>query len=267
MPTAGPLHLAIVSDPPQPSAALLPRLSPAERAEARRRTGTAQRHFVLGRLAAHAAIRRVLRATAHHAPAEVVTGPAGEPQVRGDGTPYCLSVSISHVGRMAAACAWRSASDYAAGIDLERVRRTEVAQSGYAFSARERALLAHVTQGPVLAGLAAWAVKEAVWKALWPHQPPSPAAVQIRTLSLAPPRAAANVECRYLTHGASTPIRVRLGNIVGADGEYVLAVAEVGRWGSEAPPISRPIDRRHAPIDNLEVIDDPATVYAEVLDL
>jgi 4'-phosphopantetheinyl transferase EntD len=168
---------------------------------------------------------------------------------------------------MAAACAWRSASDYAAGVDLEQVRETQVAQSAYPFSARERALLAHVAQGPVLAGLAGWALKEAVWKALWPRQPSSPASVQIHALSLAPPRAAASVEGRYLTRGASTPIRVRLGNIVGADGQYVLAVAEVGRWESEAPATSRSIDRRHAPIDNLKLIEDPASVYAEVLDL
>jgi 4'-phosphopantetheinyl transferase EntD len=227
------LHLALARDPPGSIDALLARLSVAERAEAHGRSGTARRHFVLGRLAAHAAIRRTLGAGTGGAVVEVLAGPAGEPRARVDGPARAVSASISHVGRMAVACAWRSAPGYAAGVDLERVRPTRVAQSGYAFSARERALLCGVPQGPVLAGLAGWALKEAVWKALWPHQPPNPAAVGIRTLSLASGRATVDVARRYLRGGDDAAIRARLEMVTGPDGDYVLAVAEIASSPSE----------------------------------
>jgi 4'-phosphopantetheinyl transferase EntD len=207
---------------------LVIQLPRTERAEAQQRTGTAQRHFILGRLAAHAAIRQILEMRERDAPLEIVTGPAGEPRVQEDGAPYPVSVSISHVSGMAAACAWRSARGYGAGVDLERVRPTRVAESDYAFSAQEQMLLAQLREGPVVAGLTGWVVKEAVWKALWPGQPASPATIEIRALSLAPGHAMVSVDDCGPTRGVVRPIRVDLGMVVGPDGEYVLAVAEVG---------------------------------------
>jgi 4'-phosphopantetheinyl transferase EntD len=221
-----PLRLAIVPDPPHPIDTVLARLSLAERTEAQRRTGTAWRHFVLGRLAGHAAIRRVLGAG--DATVEVIAGPAGEPRARIDGARHPVSVSIAHVSRMAVACAWRTAPDYAAGVDLERVRPTRIAESDYAFSARERQILSSLPQSAGMAGLAGWASKEAAWKALWPSQPPSPAALEIRALSLAAGRAVVTVGGRYSNLGEDTAIRTRLVVVEGPDGAYVLTMAEVG---------------------------------------
>ncbi len=228
MPTHSPLHLVVVPDPPDPIGPLLKRLSPSEQAEAHRRPGQGQRHFVLGRLAAHAAIRRALGLGIGPGSTEVTSGPGGEPRSSVDGTPHTVSVSISHVSRLAAACAWRSATGYAAGVDLERVRPTCVAESAYVFSRCERMHLSRAPQGPALAGLAGWALKEAVWKALWPHQPPNPAMVEIRALDIATGHATVAVDRRYVRRFRRGAIRARVRILEGPDGDYVLAVAEIG---------------------------------------
>jgi phosphopantetheinyl transferase (holo-ACP synthase) len=162
-----------------------------------------------------------------------------------DGAPHAVSVSISHVSRLAAACAWRSAAGYAAGVDLERVRPTCVAESAYVFSRCERTLLSRAPQGPALAGLAGWALKEAVWKALWPHQPPNPATVEIRALNITSGHATVAVERRYVSRFRPAAIRARVRMLEGPDGDYVMAIAEVGaaplstntwqRWSRRSP--------------------------------
>jgi phosphopantetheinyl transferase len=220
--------LVVVPDPPDAIGSLLKRLSPGEQAEAHRRLGQGHRHFVLGRLAAHAAMRGALELGTGPASIEVTSGAGGEPRSLVDGTAHVVSVSISHIGRLAAACAWRSTAGYAAGVDLERVRPTCVAESAYAFSGSERSLLSRTPQGPALAGLAGWALKEAVWKALWPHQPPNPATVEIRALNGTFGHATVAVDRRYLSRFRPAAIRARVRMLEGPDGDYVMAVAEIG---------------------------------------
>jgi len=223
-----PLQLVIVQDLAQSIDPLSAGLTSTEQRQAKAQpTERRRRHFVLGRLAAHVAVRRALGTKARHSSIEVLTGSNGEPLVQVAGVTDVVSVSLSHAGRLAVACTWLSASGYSAGVDLERTRPTEVAQSEYAFSHRERTLLSHLPEGQMLAGLAAWTVKEAVWKALWPAQCPNPAEIEIRALSLATGRAAVEVGDMFLTRFGDVVIRARVDTIDGPDGAYLLAVAEV----------------------------------------
>jgi 4'-phosphopantetheinyl transferase EntD len=224
------LAVVIAADLAQPLDELLEGLTPAEQQQAvahpiqRRR-----RHYVLGRLAAHRAVRRVLGARARHASVEVLTGLTGAPLVWIDRVVGHVSVSLAHAGRLAVACAWRNLPDvsYSAGVDLERVRLTEVAQSSYAFSRRERMLLSHAPAGHVLASLAAWTVKEAAWKALQPNLRAGPEMIAIRALSLAQGRAKVAVPEKFLARFAAPLVRTRVGYVVGPDGPYFLALAQV----------------------------------------
>ncbi len=186
-----------------------------------------RRHFILGRLAAHTAARKVLGARADCSSIEVLTAPSGQPLIGVDGMTDVLSVSLTHSGRLAAACAWFNAPDYSAGVDLERIRPTEVGQSEVAFSRRERTLLAQAPEGQTLAGLAAWTVKEAVWKALQPNRYSSPAAIEVRALSLASGRAAVKVGGKLAAGWGGAVIRAKVSRIDGPDGAYIFSVAEV----------------------------------------
>ena len=209
-------------------------LTPVEREQADRAglIGRSLRQFALGRLAAHIAIRQVLGDEIASLPVDVLTGPGGEPQVHVGGVAGGASTSVSHSGCLAAACAYTPQmgprqGGIAFGVDLERLRPTEVARSGYAFSRRERRLLRRAPEGPALAGLAGWTVKEAVWKALQPNKNTSPAELEIRAISMAAGRAAVHVGDRLRAGLGHPTLKVRIALVKGPDGWYVLSVAIV----------------------------------------
>jgi len=216
----------LVPDLLQPLELLLAELTAAEREQAPaasrqgRPTERRCRQFVLGRCAAHAAVRRALAGQAQPSCIEVLTGQEGQPVVWVDGVAGAACVSITHSGRLALACAWTGTPEgRRAGVDLERLRPVDVAQSRYAFSRRERALLARAPEGPRLAGLAAWTAKEAAWKALWPAQGADPAEVEVWALNLAGGQAVVRAP-----RGGSR-LGVRVGMTAGPEGEYVFSVA------------------------------------------
>jgi phosphopantetheinyl transferase len=174
---------------------------------------------VLGRLAAREAIRIVLRVSTLRRDLEVLTGARGEPIVGND---EAVRVSVSHTKGLAAACAWRDPR-WSAGIDIERVRPTDILDSAYAFSRRERQLIGQLGDRP-LAALVGWAVKEAAWKAVTLDGSGGPEAVEIVALDLGTGRAAVRAADRGL--GSA---QAQVGRIRAAGAEYVLAVAWVPR--------------------------------------
>jgi len=224
------LRLVLLADQGQPPDLLLMRLSPAEREQAEQNwpAGCRRRQFLLSRLAAHRAVQRLLAGRVPPPSIQVLSGPAGEPRARVDGVEGVVSVSLAHSGRLALACAWPGARRHT-GVDLERVRPTDVAHSRYAFSRRERALLARAPEGLALAGLAAWTAKEAAWKALWPHQPVSPAGIEIRALDLERGCAVAQVP------PGRAQFEVRIGFIAGPDGPYLLSIAQLTQRAARNP--------------------------------
>ncbi len=196
-------------------------LGPAEKARAQvLPTEARRRHFALGRLAARRAIARLVLLDTQ---AEVLSGTFGEPVV--DGAPGCgIRVSLSHDDGLAAACAWLAGREgHAAGIDVERLRRSRVGESHYAFSRRERRVVRSAGR-PSLAGLAAWAAKEAAWKALSLGPDSGPESVELRRLDLGARRAEVVAHPR-LGRGQRS-VMVRLRPVAGPDGRYVLALAE-----------------------------------------
>jgi phosphopantetheinyl transferase len=226
----------LVPDRAGVDAALAARLPAAEWARAAERpTARARRQFLLGRLAAQAAIRQAL-GRRRGAAIEVVSGARGQPLVHGAGTASPVAVSLSHAGRLAAACAWRTAPPRRtrAGIDLERVRPSDVATSRYAFSRGERRLVGRQPARRAVSALAAWTAKEAAWKALCPDPSVGPAALEIRALRLASGRGLVRVRapCRRL--GPVSALRVRVSSLHGPDGGYLLSLA-VGLTGPVLP--------------------------------
>jgi phosphopantetheinyl transferase len=226
----GRLTIAIATDRRRTLSARFAALSRAEREYARRLPTARQRHFALGRLAAHAAVRRVLNGAVASTAIEVVNGLRREPLVRVNGTASDVSVSIAHSGRLGAACAWRNARGGcdAAGIDVEQIRANQVFENSYAFSRREQELLAGIPEGVEIAGLAAWTVKEAVWKALGADDHIGPEAIDLRSLDLG--RGCARVEVRYRlkTLSRGRPIHVGCKILQMSDGAYALSIAQVG---------------------------------------
>lgn len=227
------LPIVLVPDLDRPLELLLAHLSPAEREQAEQSWPTEhrRRQFVLGRLAAHRAVRWTLAGRMRVSVVEVLTGRDGEPVVYVDGAADLASVSLAHSGRLALACAWPGAPGEGgrAGVDLERVRPTDVARSRYAFSRREREVLACAPEGAVLAGLAAWTVKEAAWKALSPTPILSPVSIEVRALNLTEGRAIAEVPPDRLQ------LSVRLGFVAGPDGPYVLSIAQLTQYATRNP--------------------------------
>ena len=183
-----------------------------------------------GQRAARLAVRRALAGLpgAAHARIELANAPGSAPVARVDGAADLVGVSITHSAGLAAACAWLAAPGYAAGIDIERVRPTGLAENTIAFTEPELALLAAAPEGAATAALAAWTVKEAVWKALWPAQPPAPGSIELRALSLAAGRALAEA-------GSGVRVHARVRRIDGPDGQYWLAVAQLGLSGVWRP--------------------------------
>ncbi len=170
-------RVTFAADSGEPISVLLARLSRAEQdLIVQLPTERQRRHSALARFAGKSAALHALEPPSRGCTVEILKGPNGEPLASVDGDGGRLSVSLTHSGRMAAAFAWtnRPGSSYCAGIDLERIRPTEVASGPYAFSSRERKLIADAPSTLPWSGLAAWASKEAAWKALRPESPAPP---------------------------------------------------------------------------------------------
>jgi malonyl CoA-acyl carrier protein transacylase/phosphopantetheinyl transferase len=129
--------------------------------------------WLLGRIVAKDAVRRLLRETAGlklcPADIEIAADPSGVPAVRGrwakdGGVP---AVSISHSGGLTIAVAGRSSKSLAVGADVEQIGRITAEVERLVLSAGERELLAAMdeeTRAEWATRL--WCAKEAVGKAL-----------------------------------------------------------------------------------------------------
>lgn len=228
----GQLRIVIAIDRRQALSALFAKLSRGEREYAARLpTSRQRRHFALGRLAAHAAVRQVLNDAAAGASIEVVNGQWREPLVSVNDHVSDVSVSIAHSGWLGAACAWRNSNGgcYAAGMDVEQIRANQVFENSYAFSRREQKLLADTAEGVGIAGLAAWTVKEAAWKALGADDRIGPEAIDLQLLDLG--LGCARVEVRHQLRMLLRGRQVRVGCKIlkVSDDAYVLSIAEVGK--------------------------------------
>lgn len=230
MPTGRLAHLVIEADSGQPLPALLAALTPAEQRWVRALpTRARQRQSALARQAAHIALQRLCRAGV---PKElsVLPGPRGEPQLRGENWNGSAAVSLSHSGRLAAALAWRArpGEPHAAGVDVERIRSSEVASNPLAFSRAERALLRQAGDAGAFAGLAAWTAKEAAWKAIRSERQVGLDALVLTKLDLV--RGHARVHWRRRPRRAleESTFSVTIRVVQGPDGVYLLSVAEAG---------------------------------------
>jgi 4'-phosphopantetheinyl transferase EntD len=232
------VHIAVIPDQAAPLKLPLGQLTPAERALAPP-SGLGRHHFALGRAAAHEALGGLLSAHARSPSMDVVRGSNGEPRVRIDGRPVGVRVSIAHSGELAAACAWHDREDVAAGVDVERMTGASLETGDYLFSSREHGLLATTDVELSTAQLGAWTAKEAAWKALWPHQPRHPAAVELVELDM-------SAGCAVAAHPgdpARRPIRVAITAVPGLDSDYILALALLGDsiWVSNLTTILKTI--------------------------
>lgn len=188
-----------------------------------------KRHYLIGRMAARNAVRRLLGAAFDGTSVAILSEPDSAPCVTVDGKADEIAVSISHSGHLAVACVWPTRSRYliSAGVDLEHVRPNEVAESRYAYSRRERALLARLPEGPEILGLAGWAVKESVWKALLASQAIGPDAIDIYALSLEKGFAAVRVKRTLAETLGDAQLDVRIGIVEHSGERYVLSFAQV----------------------------------------
>jgi phosphopantetheinyl transferase len=186
-----------------------------------------QRHFVIGRLAARLAIRRVLGPDSQKVTIEVRTAKNGAPRVLLNGRPGMISVSLSHSGRVAAACAWRTKphNRISLGVDVERLRPSDVYSSPYAFSRRERTLLSRLPIEKSLAGITAWSVKEATWKAVAADLNCGPESIEIRSLDLNHGFADVQVSRALVQRLGRARIRAQLFFVHGPDRRYVISCA------------------------------------------
>jgi phosphopantetheinyl transferase len=159
------------------------------------------------------------------------TGPCGEPIVR-TGAGRTIELSISHSARLAVAAA---SSTGPVGIDLERVRATDVQHSEWAFSRSERQRIARL---PVPhAGLWAWSLKEAAWKAWRLGTGPEDVcltALRVTAGGVASRARATSRLSRLLEDDAPRTLYVRARPIEGPDGSYVLSLARAPRPNTPA---------------------------------
>jgi NAD(P)-dependent dehydrogenase (short-subunit alcohol dehydrogenase family)/4'-phosphopantetheinyl transferase EntD len=156
------------------------------------------------RLAGQLAARRAVEALVGHPRFAVVRAPSGEPRVEGAD----VAVTISHVDGEAVAMAVRGAR---AGIDLEVIAERHPAFADEWFTAAEQARL------PDAAALtAAWAVKEAVLKALGAGLALSPREVEVLAVDggAARVRLSGEVAQRHAALGGA-PLRVRIAAFAG----------------------------------------------------
>jgi 4'-phosphopantetheinyl transferase EntD len=222
--------VTLSADSGEPASALLARLSPAEQdLLARLPTERQRRQSALARVAGKRAIRQALGSPPRDFKVEILQASNGEPIASVDGDTAIVSISLAHSGHLAAAFAWMGnpASGYCAGIDLERVRPTQIAASSYAFSGRERRLIAEGMHGRDWSALAAWTAKEAAWKALRPEVDCGPDTIEIQRLNLRRGYALLKPRGKLLQRFGQVEIRTRLINVIGPDGDYVLSFAEL----------------------------------------
>jgi 4'-phosphopantetheinyl transferase EntD len=219
------LRLAAVADGGEPAVDLEEGLGGAERGLALSlRPESRRRDFVLGRLAAREAIRRILGVPRLPPAVEILTGARGEPIVQGHDR---VRVSVSHTRGLAAACAW-TGTGWVVGIDLERVRRTEALEGTYAFSRRERRLIGRLGDER-LAALGGWTVKEASWKALRLDPRDGPESVEIARLDPVNGTAVVRITSQARSSVGSGRAFARVGRLRAAGGDYVCALARTGR--------------------------------------
>jgi phosphopantetheinyl transferase (holo-ACP synthase) len=225
----GSLRVAIVSDLDESIEKLLLHLTATEREQAKALPTVRRiRQYVIGRLAARKAIRELLEDRMCVSSIEILSELDQAPFVNINGEMDQVRISISHSSRLAVACAWLAHSSHlgSAGIDLEYVRSNEVVES-YAFSRAERKLLFQAPEGPEITALAAWTVKESVWKALLADQAIGPNAIEIRRQSLAQGRAAVSVKGQLAKRLGHSNLKVQMGKIEGPDGTYVFSLTQV----------------------------------------
>jgi len=214
---------AFCADDGRPVAALEAELRPHEQVQAQAHAGRRRRHFILGRLAAHSAIHQLgVGATELWIAADTVGAPAVA------GSDAGVAISIAHSGLLAIACAWATQAGRGRriGIDVERLRPTDIASSRYAFSPRERQLVRATDVDGSCAGLLAWVAKEAAWKAIRFSADVGPDALEVRGFD--PDGLTATVierRRREGEHDARKTFLVRLRVLAGPDGEYVVALA------------------------------------------
>ena len=212
------LRVAAVPGAGEPTGQLLARLGARERTVAESiRPEKRRRDFVLGRLAARRAVLLACGVARLPGRLEVLTGARGEPVVTGDDS---VQVSLSQSKGLAVACAWRSSS-WSVGIDLERIRPTDVLDSAYAFSRREREVIRRIG-GRALAALVGWTVKEAAFKALALRG--GPEALEIVALD---PAGRATVRAADARLGIA---RARVRRLRASGADYVVALA----WSARA---------------------------------
>ncbi len=222
------LCIAVTQDSDRLYRARLQRLSSAEKEQvASLPTELHRRQSVIGRIAAHNAIQQTLDPTSRRAQVAIVSELGREPRVLMDGAIDRVRVSISHSSHLAVACAWlpNPGNPVYAGIDLERLRPNDIADSTYAFSRRERTMLARAPEGPEIAALAAWTAKEAVWKALLASQRIGPNAIDIKEQCLANGYATVQVRGELAHRLGDAKLSVRNRFISGPDGRYILSLA------------------------------------------
>lgn len=228
------IAVRFVADAGQPLQLMLEGLSVLERTEVQQHpTELRRRQSALGRHAARRAVRRALDLrddrgidilSSGSAPIATVEASAGER----------VALSIAHSSRLAVAAAASAAAGDVCGIgvDLERIRPTDIAASDFAFCRAERALFADDTS----LALAAWAAKEASWKALDGAQDDGPAELEVRALDLDAGHARVAVRRRLRDRLGARAIRVRLRRVTGPDGAYVVSVAHLISHQGQALP-------------------------------
>jgi 4'-phosphopantetheinyl transferase len=170
-----------------------------------------RRDWLLGRLAAKRAAAGLLGDARPLTRLAVEASPEGAPRMRDadTGAPG-PAISISH----STGCAAALASYEPAGVDLEALQPMPAGAERYYLSPSERQWLAEVPWGPH-GELAAWALKEAAYKAL----SGAPRALTHLALEPAPPPAA----WVWLSHEG---VRLRARWAIG--GGFCLAVATAG---------------------------------------
>ncbi len=219
----------MIVDTGQPTAPLLTQLSLYEQQTLLHLPTERQRRQSL--LARHAARRAVeaLLVDPCSSRIEVLQAPNGAPLASIDGQSGIISLSLSHSDRLAVAIAWRDDErrGYSLGVDLERIRPTEIATSRYAFSRGERKLIREAPRGAMLNSLAAWIAKEAAWKAMRPDPEYGPDTVELVSLNLPGGRAAVRPRGKLSKLYGDTILTTHLSVMNGADESYLLALAEL----------------------------------------
>jgi phosphopantetheinyl transferase len=217
-------------------------LGPRERETWRALRGpeTRRRDWLIGRVAAKDAVRRLIQGrhgmAFYPADVEIVTDEHGRPRVAGA---WCASlpaapvVSLSHSGGIAVAIAGESPADGGVGIDLERIGAAAADFERVAFNAEERALLADLPADARSEwALRFWCAKEAVAKALGRSHAAGPHDAIVQ----APDRASGLIALRLAGELAKSFPRLSGGTVsvrTVRDGDTIVAVSVLGAATSE----------------------------------